>query len=463
MERSTTAFLPDWIGKLRKENALTPQRARELAAEYLAALPAQQVTPPPGLVLTDQRSDTQLDELRELSAQHHGPGLPHREIFWLVPMALAAKLQDASQFQAALDWYQTVYAYHLPQPRRRIYHGLEIESHLTSSYGRLPEWLIKELNPHVFALERRDCYTRATVMTTVGCFLDFADAEFTRGSDDARARARTLYATAAELLARPEARPEVGGTVPFPANPLWDSLLGRSLAGLTKLHHGLNIAGAAVPGVAGESVLPSQHRFAVLVERAKNLVAMAQQVEAAYLSALEQRDARTYDEMRARNDLQVAAATKVLHELKVADAGTGVALATLQRGRAQLQESHFQHQLDRGYSAWESAGLLAMGAAAAFHAASVVAFGTGGILESAKTVLSFGLLGSPGNDFGQMLSAAASAAATGGQIALTVASFERREEEWRFQRNLAQQDGAIADQQVQLAVNQQQLAPIPFS
>ena len=43
-----------------------------------------------------------------------------REIFWLVPVALARKLHDCGHYAAALDWYQTVFAYQLPRGPKRL-------------------------------------------------------------------------------------------------------------------------------------------------------------------------------------------------------------------------------------------------------------------------------------------------------------------------------------------------------
>ncbi|MGL5860855.1 MAG: hypothetical protein ACRCY9_06340, partial [Phycicoccus sp.] len=465
LEPPTTEY-GELLLRLRGQNALTPEAARELAADYLQARRLADPALPADLTLTDLHTDDDLKRHRQHSIDLLEPtgGTPHPhqlELFWLVPVAIAAKVQESGHFQAALDWYQTVYAYHLPGDVRRIYHGLTQEDAKVSSYDRLPEWLISQLNPHVFAADRRNCYTRATIMSIAGCFLAFADAEFTQDTPDAISRARTLYETAADLLGLGEARPETGDQVPFPANPLWTSLREQAAAGLTKIHHGLNLAGVVsttAVRVAGDVMLPSQYRYGVLVERAKSFAAIAQQVEAAYLAALEQVDNKTYDVLRARNDLEVAGATIGLHAIKVADAAIGISLASLQRERAQIQENFYDKQIDDGLNKWEKLGLVGMGAAAAFQAASVVAFGSGGILSSAKMVLSFGLLGNPGNDFGQMLSAAAGAASTGAQIAQTKASFERRAQEWKLQRSLAQKDGEIGDRQVQLAVNQQLLA-----
>ena len=446
------------IDKLRAVSRLTPEDARQLAKDYLDELHNAEL--PSGFAITDRLSDPELVTRQGDSRRLFKPSVPHREIFWLIPMAIAAKLQESGQFQAALDWYQTVFAYHLPAGHRRVYHGLTVEKDTSSAYDRAPEWLIAELNPHHFALDRRDCYTRATIMAIAGCFHAFADTEFARGSAGASARARTLYETAADLLDLPEAQPESGDDVPFPPNPVFESLRQHGRSSLAKLHSGLNIAGVSIPASGGgyETALPSQYRYSVLAERAKNLVAIAQQVEAAYLSVLEQRDAKTYDALRAGQDLEIAAARRTIQDTKVADADIGVRLATLQRERAQLQENFYDRQIELGTSGWEWTALAAMGAAAYLQGAAGVAFATGAAAETVKAIFTFGFLGDPAGSIGQSLSAFAGAASTTGQIAQTLASFERREREWQFQLGIARKDGEIGDQQVLLANKQHELA-----
>jgi hypothetical protein len=90
--------------------------------------------------LSDQRTDTELDLLREQSqrlvaSERTGGGPPYlqpgsewlTELFCYAPLALALALQASGEYAAALDWYQTVYAYNLPPQRRKIYYGLTLE------------------------------------------------------------------------------------------------------------------------------------------------------------------------------------------------------------------------------------------------------------------------------------------------------------------------------------------------
>ena len=82
------------------------------------------------MVITEQLSDTQLVARRSSIQGFFGNiSNPHlalnylKEIFCFVPMALALQLQKSGQYLAALDWFQTVYAYHLAGNERKIYRG----------------------------------------------------------------------------------------------------------------------------------------------------------------------------------------------------------------------------------------------------------------------------------------------------------------------------------------------------
>jgi hypothetical protein len=51
---------------------------------------------------------------------------------------------------------------------------------------------------------------------------------------------------------------------------------------------------------------PKSYRYQALIERAKQLVSQAQQIEAAFLFALEKRDAEYYNLIKARQDVRLS-------------------------------------------------------------------------------------------------------------------------------------------------------------
>jgi hypothetical protein len=468
----TRAYV-DLVTELARRPTLSPSDATAVTnSPYLRDV--RQQAPVPGLpadfVFTDQRTNEQLARYKAdcaailAAAAGTVPAekdIPQfiREIFWLVPMAVARKLQDSGHYQAALDWYRTVFSFQLPPGQRLIYPGLELESAITSDFGRLPDWLAQptEVNPHLIARRRRRAYTKHTVMSIVECFLSFGDKEFSRNTPDSNARAQTLYQTAADLLNLDVAIPESGGGDPFPQNPVWRLLSNRASTGLDKIHAGLNIAGQADLDTNKSSTLPSQYRYSVLVDRARSLVTTAQQLEASYLAAIVQGENAAYSEAQAQRDLATAGAMLGVEDLKVDAAAIGVTQAQTQRDRAAFQAGHFGRLIAAGLNSHERDQLFELQVARDLEVGSAALFGIGAFLGLGGKDPASALAGAFGAA-GSALGALSGAASLDSQIDGLRASFERREEDWLFQRANAQRDVEIGEQQIAAARTQQQIA-----
>lgn len=169
-----------------------------------------------------------------------------------------------------------------------------------------------------------------------------------------------------------------------PRNPVLEALRLHAELNLYKLRTCQNIAGMerqlepyAAPtdtisglpmiGAGGQFTLPgtvtlqpTPYRYPVLVERAKQLVQLAAQIEAAMLSALEKHDAEAYTVLKARQDISLARAGVTLQELRVREAEGGVTLSELQQERAQIQVDQYDQWLDVGTSIWEELVLISM-------------------------------------------------------------------------------------------------------
>ncbi len=430
------AFVGD---RLRRQARPSPAAARSLAAEYLAAIRADASLALPDAVraatfrITDQRSDAQLAELQALTQSLVGNAQPHAlpswmwETFWFVPMALAARLLEAGHHTAALDWYRGVFAFHLGPDRRKVWHGLAREGEVASNYDRTPQWLLDQANPHTVAKVRRNAYTRATVLAIANALLRFADAEFTRGSTEAAARARSLYEAAQDVLALPEVQPDAAESARYPANPVWQAMALRAGTSLGRIHAGLNLAGLPVaptlPDEGADAVaLPSPYRYAVLVERAKSFASTAAQIEAAYLQALQAADAENLSALQAGQGLELAHSSVSLLDLRVADAKAGVDEARLRANRARLQTRQLGDQVRSG---------LSMGDIASIYGGMIGGAASGG--PAAGFTGMFGLLGAVGG-------------------------IEDRKEELRRQAALARADEAVARAQWSRADGQRRIA-----
>ncbi|HMS83069.1 MAG TPA: hypothetical protein PKD12_05435 [Nitrospira sp.] len=491
-----TAAYKKLMKELRDQSRLTPALARSLAASYHQTVTSELAATLPeklrhgALVLTDELSDTQLgDRRRFIEDLFSGIPSPHlaptyvQEMFYFVPMALALQLQKAGQYLAALDWMETVYTDHLAMNERKIYRGLVLEEAMVSRYQRNPDnWLRVGLNPHEIVAVRASAYTRFTLTALVRCYLDFADAEFTRDTSESISRARALYSTALELLGLPEMQfaSSASSPYPFPPSPVPQALRLHAELNLFKLRNGRNIAGIerqsvletsqpaysnTLPDRPTDQILrPTPYRYGVLIERAKNLVNIAQQVEAAFLASLEKRDAEAYNLLKAGHDLQLAAATVSLQGTRVKEAEEGIRLAELQQDRSESQRDTYQGWIDAGLNQWErgmmenyrEAGRVRNTVtwidAALTTAQAVMSASSGGFLGTGvgAGLAVAGIVGG--------LSAVKAAAThtlnkaeTETQTNSATASFERRREEWELQRQLAEHEVAIGSQQITLA------------
>lgn len=271
----------------------------------------------------------------------------------------------------------------------------------------------------------------------------------------------------------------IAGTFCSVTNPIITALLMHAHVNLFKIRNCMNIAGmvrelspfsaptdasSGVPsiGVGGSlslpinlSVPPSQYRYRVLMERAKQLVSLAQQLENSFLTALEKFDAETYSILRANQDIESSRANIKLQDLKVKESESNVTLAELQKERSELQVSGLQEMIDEGLLDIEmtiiqninqimiaSTIAQALGAAAqasaAFAAASIPGYTVAGVAGALYI----------GQSVAQGLAARAQSQM---QINQLYASFERRKQEWEFQKTLAQQDVRIGGQQIKIA------------
>jgi hypothetical protein len=241
-----------------------------------------------------------------------------------------------------------------------------------------------------------------------------------------------------------------------PDNPVYNMLELKGNVELYKIHNCRNIAGmvreldaysAATDSVTGIPVIggngdlslpginnyvPSQYRFKVLIERAKQLAQQAQQMESLFLAALEKEDAENYAQLRARQDLETARATVRLQDLRINQAQDEKTVADLQLDKFNFIQTHYDNLINSGLNGFEIASLFLLETAVGFETAAAIGFLKGG-------------------DFPMANGAAASALSTQSSILSQLASFQRRAEEWGFQKDLAGFDISIANQQIKVA------------
>jgi Tc toxin complex TcA C-terminal TcB-binding domain len=455
------------VDNLAKKGQVSPEDARGEVATYwitLCKLNPSVVSPNtlPNPPLSDQLTDKQLAFLGAFEESLFKAPLGRdplgayylREAFFTVPIYVASQLQQAGQFTAALDWYRIVYAYYLPEEKRKIYYGLTVEEDIATQYAQAPQWLdssLNTLNPYDIAVKRANAYTRFTLISLIRLMLDFADTEFARDAVESLPRARTLYLTVLDLLDRPELlQPPPISAVP--PNPVVIGLRQHAEIQLVKMRSARDIAGLV--RVQG-SQQPTVYRYTTLIDRAKQLVALAQQMESSFLAALEKFDAEKYAALRAQQDLESAGATVTLQNLKVQEAADSVTLAADQIKRASDQVDHWRNLISSDIISQEAesidwqkrAGELQV-AAAAVYAVAALQSGFGSSFFSGQTE----------QLVAQGLTTAASASQTEASILTASASLEEKKIDWQDQLTQAQDDQVIANQQFTIAQDQHQIA-----
>lgn len=420
-----------------------------------------------------------------------------QEIFWAAPLVIARRLQSDGRYREALDWFSVVLPARLPEVKSSFHvinnEWTEAAETLTADLTFPPNWT-DDLNPfHIvqprtsadppdFSCIRPAPFLRFTAMASARCHLDFGDAEFVRDTDLSRGHARELYLTALRLLSLPQLDPltppkgTIQSTLELPERR---ALLTRARGQLAKLRQGRNIAGQprTSAGVLssgttnGTNVQPTPYHFKTLLDRARQLTAAAQQVEAGYLAALEKFDAKTLELSDAQDAANVAAAQLTLAQDKVTEATDAVAVAVAQQTKADTMTRRYQALVDSPPNHYESSLLreygqlrdiqngiagadlvigVAQGIAAAANVGSAISSGGisvgAGVAEAAGAVVK-GVLTAQANEVQAQIQA--------NQLRDGI---EQRRAEWRTALVGNQQDGKIAAAQVTVAVDQKTIA-----
>ena len=272
-------------------------------------------------------------ELRARSAQTPEPG--NREAFWVVPMLLAQRLQSAGDFAAALDWYWLLYPYDVDHP-------VSIYDPINHRDGVRPRPdLPVELDATAEPVHARRPPPRAvhpgTLLAIIRCHVEYADAEFTRETDESVANARGLYLTALRLLTPSALR--AAATRPTPASRRWRSRTWTSCVRGPPRNWPSSARAATSPASPRTQVAPAAttvtqatpYRFKVLLDRARQLTAQAIQMEAGYQAALEKYDDRSLRIFDALKAIDLSGAQVSLAVSRVQE-------ATRRRGRRQAQK-----------------------------------------------------------------------------------------------------------------------------
>lgn len=258
----------------------------------------------------------------------------------------------------------------------------------------------------------------------------------------------------------------------LPKNPVYNSLELKANLELYKIHNCRNIAGmvreldifaaptdstTGVPiiGASGSLILPglgnftpTQYRYRVLIERAKQLVTQAQQLESQFLAALEKEDAERYNLMKARQDLAVAKQTVKLQNLRIKKAESEKKVIDKQISKFVAIGDKYQSKIDNGRNIYEIME-LSLYTGVAFIEGNIAA----AYFIDAYNPLNILSTGEnrPKDYILKGLDYTAKAMKTTAAVMNKLASWQRKVEDWAFQVKLAEKDIAIADAQMKVA------------
>lgn len=254
-----------------------------------------------------------------------------------------------------------------------------------------------------------------------------------------------------------------------PPNPVLETVRTRFESGLEKIRSGCNIAGVfrslppyvspqdplavLLSGIRGaaENNAPNEpppvHRFSYLIERTRYYTQTAQQLESLMLHAYKEYDEAQYSVLRAKQDLKIAQANVVLQNLRVQEAESGCALALAQTDRALFMKQHYTGLIKEGLTKNEKEALESLWTAYDWSIASgvygVASGGVSGGISGSSAGWGGAIAGAVLGVLGAMPGGVTNSETLKANARAVQASYERREQEWRFQCDMARRDAEI--------------------
>ena len=273
----------------------------------------------------------------------------------------------------------------------------------------------------------------------------------------------------------------------IPNNPTAKFLLLRVELNLFKIRNCMNIAGmhrelepysapidveSALPsmGAGGQinlagvtRIRPTQYRYPVLVDRAKQLTNLAQQTEASFFNTLQSLGQEKYSLFQARQGVELSRESVKLQKLRVRESEDGVGLAELQLERTSILAETYADWLNQGMLEQEKSliqGYIDIGAAQNNLAAAgflsdylnsvVVAATADGVLAKAAATASL-LVNYAAGVAKLVIQKQLNEKQKRVSILSQEISIALRNREYELQHQLAEQDLEIGSQQIKLA------------
>jgi hypothetical protein len=231
------------------------------------------------------------------------------------------------------------------------------------------------------------------------------------------------------------------------------------------------LVAARAAGVSIEDALTATsgnlppYRFSYLIERAKSQAGLVQSLGAALLSALEKRDGEELARLHAVHQQNLLSLGAQAKKWEVEAAEDALHTLQAQKAAADYRLSHYKDLISRGNNKSEQLQDVAGQEALQLRELALGIRLLDAILFllpqlGAPTALKWGgaELGQSLNQFAALTDTAASLMDTISASAGREAGFQRRDEEWEYQAQLAERDIAVVDKQIAAATLSKQIA-----
>lgn len=225
-------------------------------------------------------------------------------------------------------------------------------------------------------------------------------------------------------------------------------LLVRARAAGLSLEDVLNVTRGNVP----------PYRFIFLIEKGKQYASTVQGLGSALLSALEKKDAEELNRLRTVHEQNLLKLRKRVQELEIEAAEDTLASLERQRDTVEFRKNYYESLVQTGLLPWERTQQISRHTASGLHGVEAILGYLAGTLAlvpqvGAPTAMKYGgvEVSNSAGRFAHAIQALAQVSEAISASAGLEATFQRRDEEWEHQKNLAEKEIANLDKQIEAA------------
>ncbi|WP_147323399.1 Tc toxin subunit A-related protein [Chitinophaga silvatica] len=284
----------------------------------------------------------------------------------------------------------------------------------------------------------------------------------------------------------PPVIPPIGKDVPYndieayfciPENEMfatyWDTIENR----LYNIRHCLNINGVPQPlplfeppinpmdlvkaAASGNNILNLSsmvqpnvpaYRFSSMIQLAKELTGTVTQLGGELLTALEKKDSEALQQLQTVNELNLLNLNVIIKQQQIVDAQAQLAALQQSLESAQYKQQYFTDLLDAGWNSYEIADVALRSSATV---PQTIALGINGVAIAGYLAPNIFGFADGGMEFGEAITCGASISSITAEIlnqsaglVATAGTYQRRDEDWKFQKESADYEVAQINQEI---------------